>query len=112
MRFFQFADRHPDILKVSSEEVKIPYLNPVTRKFTYYYPDFLIKTKKKTILIEIKPSSQCKPPNINKRKKTKRLITETQTWAINEAKWLAAKEWCDDRKIEFKILTEKEIDGV
>ena len=112
LRLFQYFDKHPDIVKVSSEEIKIPYLNPLTRKFSMYYPDFMIKTRKgDTILIEVKPAAQCKPPKLNKKKPTKRMITETQTWAVNEAKWLAAKEWCDDRKIKFQILTEKEIDG-
>jgi hypothetical protein len=111
LRLFQYFDRHPDIIKVSSEEIKIPYLHPVTRKFHMYHPDFMIKTRKgDTILIEVKPSAQCKPPVVKKGKKpTKRLINEAQTWSINEAKWLAAKKWCDDRGIEFKILTEKEI---
>ena len=27
----------------------------------------------------------------------------------NQAKWKAADEWCKDRKIEFKIITEKEL---
>jgi hypothetical protein len=28
---------------------------------------------------------------------------------VNTAKWKAAQEWCADRKIEFKIITEKEL---
>ena len=28
---------------------------------------------------------------------------------LNEAKWKAAREFCADRKLEFKIMTEKEL---
>ena len=49
----------------------------------------------------------------NKPKKRKRVtksyIYECQTYAVNQAKWKAADEWCKDRKIEFKIITEKEL---
>ena len=29
--------------------------------------------------------------------------------AIREKKWKAAQEYCDDRRYEFKIITEKEL---
>jgi hypothetical protein len=37
------------------------------------------------------------------------LITETINYARNQAKWKAAKEFCDDRQLEFRIMTEKEL---
>ena len=40
---------------------------------------------------------------------TKSYIYECKTYAVNTAKWKAAQEWCADRKIEFKIITEKEL---
>jgi hypothetical protein len=36
-------------------------------------------------------------------------VKERKTYEVNQAKWKAAKEWCADRKIEFKIVTEKEL---
>jgi hypothetical protein len=32
-----------------------------------------------------------------------------KTYAVNQAKWKAAQEFCDDRRIEFKIITEIEL---
>ncbi len=40
---------------------------------------------------------------------TKSYIYECKTYAMNQAKWEAADQWCKDRKIEFKIVTEKEL---
>jgi hypothetical protein len=40
---------------------------------------------------------------------TKSYIYECKTYAVNQAKWEAANEWCKDRKIEFKIVTEQEL---
>jgi hypothetical protein len=28
---------------------------------------------------------------------------------MNQAKWKAADEWCKDKRIEFKIITEREL---
>jgi hypothetical protein len=32
-----------------------------------------------------------------------------KTYAVNEAKWKAAEEYCKDRRMTFKILTENEL---
>ena len=45
------------------------------------------------------------PPKTPKRK-TPRFVQEVRTWGVNKAKWEAAIEYCNDRKMEFKILTE------
>ncbi len=95
-----------------SEEFHIPYLAP-DGKVRRYYPDFIIKVKEstgklKTYVIEVKPLKQTKEPKKRKRV-TKSYLYECQTYAVNQAKWKAADEWCKDRKIEFKIITEKEL---
>jgi hypothetical protein len=36
-------------------------------------------------------------------------MNEAMTYEKNIAKWKAAKEWCDDRLLEFKIITEKDL---
>ena len=36
-------------------------------------------------------------------------IREAYEYAKNQAKWKMAKEFCADRKWEFKVVTEKEL---
>ncbi len=40
---------------------------------------------------------------------TKSYIYECETYAVNQAKWRAASEFCKDNRIEFKIITEDEL---
>ena len=62
----------------------------------------------KKVMIEIKPAIQCKPPKPRSRK-TKRYLQEQLTFIKNISKWKAAKEYCSDNGLEFKIMTEKEL---
>ena len=64
--------------------------------------------KIKKYIIEIKPLRQTQPPVAGKKKK-QTLITEALTYEKNLAKWRAAEEWCADRMLEFKIITEREL---
>lgn len=112
-KFMIYCDNNPSIVQWASEEVVIAYKSPLDNKIHRYYPDFYLKVKQKdnsykNIIVEIKPLKQCSPPKIPKRK-TIHYLNEVKTWAVNEAKWKAAKEWCADRKFEFKIITEKEL---
>ena len=61
------------------------------------------------MVVEVKPKKETKMPNVNPKKRTKSWAQSVQTYAVNQAKWKAADEWCKDRKIEFKIITEKEL---
>jgi hypothetical protein len=114
-RFMVYCDTNSSILQWSSEEVIIPYYSPVDKKWHRYFVDFCIKYKNnlgevKTVLIEVKPSTQTKPPEkITGNKPTRRYLNEVMTWGVNKAKWDAAIEYCKDRNWEFKILTEKEL---
>jgi hypothetical protein len=101
------------VLNWSSEEIIIPYKSPIDGKWHRYFPDFVIKVRNKynqteTYVIEVKPYKETKEPEIKKRI-TKQYLYEVQTWGINSAKWNAAKEFCDDRKWKFKIITEREL---
>lgn len=113
LRVFKWMDDNPSVLEWASEECVIPYKSPVDKKLHRYFPDIWAKVlgvdgRTKTYLIEIKPEAQTNEPKV-KKKITKQYITEVCTYAINQAKWKAAREYCLDRKWEFKILTEKDL---
>ena len=101
-----------NIVQWGSEEFWIPYRAP-DGKTRRYFPDFIIKVKEstgqiKTYVIEVKPAKQTRPPKPRKRV-SKSYLYECKTYAMNQAKWEAASEWCKDKKIEFKVVTEREL---
>lgn len=109
-KVMDWLDRNPDIISWGSEELIIPYISPVDNKWHRYFPDFLVKVRTKdniirTMMLEVKPKKQTKAPEPRKRV-TKQYIMEVTTWGVNQAKWKAAQEFCEDRKWEFKIITE------
>jgi len=115
LKLMNYLDIHPDIIEWSSEEFFVPYLSPIDGRYHRYFPDFSIRRRDKNgnvdrIVIEIKPSSQTKAPE-RKSRATPRYINDVKNWGINNAKWKACKEFCDERKWKFQILTEREING-
>jgi hypothetical protein len=113
-KFMNYCDLSKNIIEWSSEEFFIPYKDPTTRSVRRYFPDFFIKYKDNTgkvrrSVIEIKPMRETKEPKITKNKSRKTILTETVNYYRNQAKWKAAREFCNDRKLEFKIMTEKEL---
>ena len=108
-RFMVYCDKNDDIIYWASEELPIPYYNPVTKKVHRYFPDFIIKTTKgKRYMIEIKPLSQTRKPK-PKTKKSKAFMRESLEYIKNVSKWQAADVYCNDNGLEFKIFTEKEL---
>ena len=101
---FIWCDTNPKVKAWSSEEVIIPYYYDVDKKYHRYFPDIKIVFEDKTILVEIKPDKETKPPE--GQRKTKRYITEGLTYVKNMNKWKAAEEYCKDRNWEFQIWTE------
>ena len=111
--FCRYCDLNENILEWGSEEFYIPYISPVDNRVHKYFPDFIIKVKEstgqiKTYVIEVKPKKQTLPPKQRSRV-TKSYLHECRTYAVNQAKWNAVKEWCADRLLEFKIITEEEL---
>ena len=112
-KFMVYCDQTTNILEWGSEEIALPYRSPVDNRVHRYFPDFYIKVKEnggkiKRMIIEVKPLKQTMKPKKPKRQ-TKGYIYEVYEYAKNQAKWEAATEFCDDRKWEFKVLTEKEL---
>lgn len=108
-------DDDPNVIWWASEETIIPYRSPLDNKIHRYFVDFTARIntregKTKTVLIEVKPYEQTKPPIIEEgKKKSNKYIKKVATWGVNSAKWKAAREYCKDRNYEFIIMTEKEL---
>ena len=122
VKVFRMCDEHPDILWWQSEEVIVPYYSPIDGKWHRYFPDVVLCKKlengmTETIMIEIKPDAQTRPPDVAKRNATKtgrisrRYLNEVKRWGTNDAKWMSAKKYCDARGWKFLIMTEKDLFG-
>lgn len=112
-KYMKYLDSNENILEWSSEEIALPYRSPLDKRIHRYFPDFFVKErcldgKIKKYLVEIKPKKQTIPPKEPQRK-TKGYIYEVMEYAKNQSKWEVAKEWCEDRGYEFKILTEEDL---
>ena len=113
-KFMNYCDLTESISEWQSEEFWIPYRSPIDNRTHRYFPDFYIKYKdssgkRRSVVIEVKPKSQTKMPPQNPKKRTKSWAYSVRTYAVNQAKWKAAREFCKDRNIEFKIMTEHEL---
>ena len=113
-KFMVWCDKNENVLEWGSEEIIIPYISPVDRRVHRYFPDFYVRARTKTgraekFIIEVKPEYQCKEPTKTPKKRTRKWYNEVKTYGINKAKWKSAIDWCENRGMEFKILTEKHL---
>ena len=112
LRVMKYLDENSSVLWWASEELFIPYLSPVDNRPHRYFPDFIVRAlnkdkKEVTMVIEVKPEKQTKPPA--QKRRTRQYLNEVVTYAVNEAKWKAANLFCKEHGWEFKILTEKDL---
>ena len=112
LRCMKWFDDNPNIIWWSSEELAIPYYSPVDKRMHRYFPDFIIKVKRKddtimTYVVEVKPEAQTKKPT--QKRKTKNFLRESITYVVNQMKWKAADEFCHAHGWQFKIVTEKDL---
>lgn len=105
--FFQFCDNNDHVLEWASEAIAIKYRHPLTGKITNYVPDVFMRYRTKnnkicTEIIEIKPRKQ----SVIEGKMSER---DRAVVAINYAKWEAARAWCKNAGIVFRVLTEDQL---
>jgi len=103
---FRMCDNHPAVIGWGSETHRIPYKHPLTGKATTYVPDLLLvyqdrQGNKHAEMVEIKPAKQT--------------LAEAKTPAdqaaavVNHAKWEAARAWCKQQGLSFRVITEHQI---
>lgn len=108
-----YVDNHSEVVEWSSEEFSIPYRSPIDGRIHRYFPDFFVKKKTsqgttESFVVEIKPFKETIAPKVQS-KPTKQYLREVYTWGINQAKWQAAEEFCEDRKWKFVKMTEYDL---
>jgi len=136
--FCRYCDMSPSVLHWSSEPIRIPYYdrvskleeckklgldpnNPKNWVIKNYNTDFWYEKDKgdgttEKMFIEIKPSHKLKkpiPPEINASiKETRKFNKAAKEFLINEAKFAALKAWAQKNGAEFYVFTEHTLEKI
>jgi hypothetical protein len=113
-KFMVYLDTSSQIKEWSSEEISVPYFDPNTKKMRQYFPDFVVKLahNDSILMIEIKPKRQTiepKPPKTKTRASQIKFLQASSIYAMNDAKWKAARDYCDKRGWNFKLMTQDDL---
>ena len=94
-KYMVYLDDNPEVASWSYEKLVIEYVsNKKTKKIRKYYPDFQIEYKDgRKVVVEIKPSRKLQQATVVKKIR-------------------AAKEWCTEHDMVYKILTEIELKDI
>lgn len=115
-KVMNLCDKNPNVLEWSSEKNIVPYNHPIEKRVARYYIDFYIQLQTESgirkCLVEVKPERQTKPPVPSNRKKMSTVLYENVQYAINRAKWDAAKQYAKNKGMEFMLLTEQDVDRI
>jgi hypothetical protein len=100
-------DNHPAITQWASENIRIPYKNPITGKVTHYVPDFFVlfidsKDQTHGEVWEIKPKKEVAMENVKSQRDKIAVV-------VNTAKWQAATAWCKQNGLTFRVITEEQL---
>ena len=103
---FIWCEDNPRVKQWASENVHVPYINPIDKKQHKYIMDLMIWWTDGTIsIVEIKPKHQTKPPTGKRR--TKKYIAEAYEYIKNQCKWEAAGRLAKARNWRFEIWHEE-----
>ena len=138
LSFCRWCDSSPSIIRWSSEPIKIPYYdrvskleeckrqgldpnNPKNWVIKHYNTDFWIEVDKgegvtQKMFIEIKPSEKLRkpiPPSENASlKENRRFNIKAKEYLINEAKYAAMNAWAEKSNAKFYVFTEKTLSSL
>lgn len=122
LKFCNFVDKNPRVLKWGSEVVGIPYIGADNKPHTYWMDFYVEILNPKNpagydrLLVEVKPSQEVirivnnQPP----QKPVKSTPTSLRNWEYalkefykNKLKWIHAQEYARVKGMSFIIVTEK-----
>jgi hypothetical protein len=116
LKFFRWLDTNKNVKRWGSEEIFIPYYDPVTQQHRRYFPDVFIiierHGKEEKIMCEIKPWAETVPPEKKftaTGKPSNSYLMEEATYQTNQAKWEAARAFCKEHNVKFLIMNEYDL---
>ena len=86
---FRLLDKSPKVTSFNPSPFRVPYLFKGEQRF--YIPDIEVKADSKTIVVELKPDFY-------------------KDYPINQAKFEAARQFCNSLKFDFKVLNINEFE--
>ena len=112
VRVMKYLDENDGVVWWASEEMNVKYISPVDGRVHRYFPDFVVKVRRKDnsstiFMLEVKPEAQTKLRQ--PKRVTKQYVNEAATYAVNQAKWKYAEEFCKDHGWIFRVVTEKDL---
>jgi hypothetical protein len=112
VRVMKYLDDNDAVVWWASEEMNVKYISPVDGRVHRYFPDFVVKVRRKDnsstiFMLEVKPEAQTKLRQ--PKRVTKQYVNEAATYAVNQAKWKYAEEFCKDHGWVFRVVTEKDL---
>jgi hypothetical protein len=99
-------ERSPAVKSWSSEPFSITYYNPIKKRNTLYWPDFVVEYANGFVLIvEIKPLKEALAEKA-------RTLYDKAMVLQNTAKWQAAAAFAKTQGWGFRVYTEKDLAGL
>lgn len=115
-QLFKWCDKNANVIEWSSEQHRIPYIHPLTRRSQIYVPDVWVRIKNdrgviEEQIIEVKPLAETPAFALARYKETGRKpsVYRQTMLLINNAKFKAAEHWCSAHGMRFILMTENEI---
>ena len=103
-RVCEWCDISSQVVQWGSEEVKIPYVSKIDGRVHKYFIDYIIRFKAgNTLLVELKPKSQLKPPSSKNRVVYVKQVLE---YGKNLSKWEYAEKFAKQNGMKFQIWSE------
>lgn len=118
LKFMNYIDSNPNVLEWASEEFSIPYRSPLDGEIHRYFPDIWCKVQRpdgkvEVLVVEIKMEKENALNEANAPKRGNKLmryyLKEVARWGVNDAKFQAAKAFCEDRGWKFQVITEQDM---
>ena len=113
LKCLRYCDMNIHVKKFSLEPFAVKYLSPKDGKIHRYFIDFFMEFQNgQKFLVEVKSSGETREPKKPGKKTEKAILNyqkALQTYAVNTAKWEAARAFCKEKGLTFIILTENEL---